>query len=125
MTRGLLWIVGLTLLAACGGSSSSTTVVDPASVAVLAEALVPMKDACHVTGRARNLTTDLTVDVTLRWQAFDAADKSLGTTAVLIGRLLPEEERAFEATGFHSSSGLVRCSAITRFVLTETTLVRR
>ena len=34
-------------------------------------------------------------------------------------------ERAFEATGFHSSSGLVRCSAITRFVLTETTLVRR
>jgi hypothetical protein len=68
-----------------------------------------------------NATAFGTFDLVLRWQAFDATEKSLGTTRVTVDNLRPGERRAYDATGFASNDqGLVRCSRIARFERIQT-----
>ena len=115
----------LIVLAGCGGGSSSPSeATDPSVVVVESENLASVSsDSCHVQGTVLNGSDTVTFDLTLRWQAFDAADKSLGTTSVRIDRLGPGERRAYDATGFASNDkGLVPCSKIARFERISTTV---
>lgn len=123
--RRAVLLVLLILLAGCGGSDSSPSgPADPSVVVVESESLAPVSsDSCHVQGTVLNSSDTVTFDVLLRWQAFDAADKSLGTTRVTIERLKPGERRAYDATGFASNDeGLVPCSRIARFERISTTV---
>lgn len=118
------------LLAACGGSDSGAPPTVPegsGTVEVQSESLVAVsRESCHVQGVVVNVSTGSTFDVTLRWQALDASDRSLGTTRADVSRLAPGESRAYDATGFASNSeGLVRCSAIARFVRLQTLITPR
>ncbi|HEV8672615.1 MAG TPA: FxLYD domain-containing protein [Methylomirabilota bacterium] len=116
-------LVGL-LLAGCGSSSSSSgPTIDAANVDIQNETLVPAGQACHVRGTAVNATADTTVEVAMRWQAFDAADRAIGTTKFIIPQLPPGGRQDFESTGFASNDrGLIPCSAVTRFERIETTV---
>jgi hypothetical protein len=118
----LVVALGLALLAGCGDGGSSSTPADPTAIVVESETLVPVGgDACHVVGTVLNATAFGTFDVVLRWQAFDATEKSLGTTRVTVDNLRPGERRAYDATGFASNDeGLVRCSRIARFERIQT-----
>ena len=117
------------LLGGCGGDGGAPPTVPEGSgtVEVQSESLVAVsRESCHVQGVVVNVSTDSTFDVTLRWQALDAADRSLGTTRADVSRLAPGESRAYDATGFASNSeGLVRCSAIARFVRLQTLITPR
>lgn len=117
----------LVLLAGCGGSSSPSEPTDPSVIVIESESLVPVSsESCHVQGTALNSSDAVTFDVNLRWEAFDAAEKSLGTTAVSLSRLKPGERRAFDATGFASNDrGLVPCSKIARFERVSTSIAAR
>jgi len=119
----LVAAVGLALLAGCGGSSSPTAAPDPLVVVIESENLIPVKDACHMQGTVVNTGVLLAFDITLRWQAFDAANNSLGTTSVEIDNLLPGERRLYDATGFAGNdTGLIRCAQIARFARIQTTV---
>ncbi len=103
-------------LAGCGGSSSPSSPTDEGTIVVESESLVPVAGACHVQGTVLNTSDIVTFNVTIRWQAFDAADKILGTTRVSVNKLKPGERRAYDATGFASNdNGLIPCSRIARF----------
>ncbi len=107
----------LALLAGCGGGkSSSPTAASSDAVVVESETLVPVSaQICHVRGTVVN-TTDTAIDVSMRWQAFDAADKGIGTTRLQLSAVPPGGRRDFETSGFASNSrGLIGCSAIARF----------
>jgi hypothetical protein len=115
-------VLGLALLAGCGGGdSSSSGPADPLTIVVESEALVPVGSACHVRGTIRNATLLQTFDVILRWEAFDATAKSIGTTRITLENLLPQERRLYDATGFASNDlGLVPCVKIARFERIQT-----
>ncbi len=120
----LVMALGLALLAGCGGSSSPTAASDASVVVVESESLVSVSGgACHVQGTLVNTAEVGVFDVVLRWEAFDAAGTSLGTTRVTITALRPGERRTYDATGFAGNSqGLVPCSKIARFDRLETTV---
>jgi hypothetical protein len=123
--RGVMTGLVALLLAGCGGGGSGAPPTVPegsGTVEVQSESLVAVsRESCHVQGVVVNVSTDSTFDVTLRWEARDASDRSLGTTRADVPRLTPGESRAYDATGFASNSeGLVQCSAIVRFVRLQT-----
>lgn len=123
--RRAVLLVLVALVAGCGGSGSSpSSATDPSVVVIESENLVPVSsDSCHVQGTVFNSSDTVSFDVLLRWQAFDATDKSLGTTRVTIERLKPGERRAYDATGFaRNDEGLVSCSKIARFERISTTV---
>lgn len=105
-------------VAGCGGDGGSTsaTAVDP-NVAIVIESqqLVAVSSrSCHVQGTLRNTATE-PVDTTLRWQAFDRADRLVGTTAASVDVPAGVSE-PFDATGFfNEDDGLIPCSRIARF----------
>jgi hypothetical protein len=118
------------LLAGCGGGGGGAAPTVPegsGTVEIQSESLVAVsRESCHVQGVVVNVSTDSTFDVTLRWEARDAADRSRGTTRADVLRLAPGEARAYDATGFASNSqGLVPCSAIARFVRLQTLITPR
>jgi hypothetical protein len=128
MRIGMTGLVAV-LLAGCGSSGSTTPTVPEGSgtVEVQSETLVAVsRESCHVQGVVVNLSTDSTFDVTLRWEARDASDRSQGTTRADVPRLAPGESRAYDATGFASNSqGLIPCAAIARFVRLQTLITPR
>src|SRR5581483_8015195 len=100
------------LAAGCGGGGGSTPTVPEGepTVSIDGERLVPVRDACHVQGTVTNLNPTRRLDVTLRYQAVDAAEKLLGTTRTDLTGLAPGEQRSFNATGFAANGrGLVPC----------------
>ena len=114
------FLVGL--FAGCG-SSSSTTPTAPAGVTIQGESLLPVSGGiCHMRGTVVNATPDVTVDVHLRWQAYDTAAQTLGTTAFTLTNVTPGTSQDFESTGFAGSDRLIACSEIARFERIETTL---
>ncbi len=112
------------LLAGCGGSSSSTTPADVTGVTITGESLLPVSDRiCHVRGTVVNGTPDVTVDVFMRWQAFDASDQAIGTTALRVTGVPPGTRQDFESSGLASNDrGLIGCGDIARFERIETTI---
>lgn len=113
----------LATFASCGGGGSTTPTVPEGegTVLVQSETLVPVTDACHMQGVVANVSERTKFDVTLRWQAFDAAGVILGATQITIPNLLVGEQRPYDASGFASDNrGLVPCSAIARFERTAT-----
>jgi hypothetical protein len=120
--RPLLAVLGLAVLAGCGGGDSTSTAADPTTIIVESETLFPVRGACHVRGTVRNVRPVQSFDVILRWEAFDGGAKSLGTTRITLDNVLPGERRLYDASGFASNDeGLVRCAQIARFVRIETT----
>ena len=114
-------VLGLALLAGCGGGSSNSTTADPTQLIVESETLVPVGSACHIVGTVLNATTRISFSVTLEWQAFDAANNSLGTTAIMINNLAPGQRLPYNATGIASNDqGLVPCSKVARFQRIQT-----
>ncbi len=125
MARRLAALLGLLLLAGCGGGSSSGGPSGPTdpdlTVRVEGETLVAVDSRlCHVRGTLRNITASDTLDVTMRWQAISASEKLLGRTAIVVGGLLPGTAQDFETTAFISSDSLIPCSSIARFERFET-----
>jgi len=115
-------VLGLGLLAGCGGGGSTPTTADPTQLIVESETLVPVGSACHVQGTVLNATMLITFNVTLQWRAFDAKNNSLGTTAVALNDLRPGERRPYDATGISANdTGLVQCAKIARFERIMTT----
>jgi hypothetical protein len=119
-----LAVLALALLWGCDGNGTPTSLDVPVSVEN--EALVPVgPDVCHVRGTVVNATPDLRVNVIMRWQAFDAADGSLGFTKLRVNGVDPATRVDFESTGFASNDrGLLGCGAITRFDRIETIIER-
>jgi hypothetical protein len=117
--------VAAALLAGCGGSSSTPTIDPATTVVVTNEALVrPASSICHVTGNILSIAT-FRVDVTLKWQAFDATSKVVGTLTLGVNNLDPGESRSFESTGFiNGNQGLIDCSTVVSFTRNETDVVK-
>jgi hypothetical protein len=124
VTRSL-FVLAVGLLAGCSDDNSTPTSLD-VTVSVEGEALVTVPpNACHVRGTIVNATADLTANVTMRWQAFDAADATLGFTKLVVRGVPPATQAIFESTGFASNDrGLIGCDAIARFERIETIIER-
>lgn len=120
-----LFVLAVGLLAGCSDSNNTPTSLD-VTVSVEGEALVTVPpNACHVRGTIVNATADLTANVTMRWQAFDAADATLGFTKLVVRGVSPASQVSFESTGFASNDrGLIGCDVITRFERIETIIER-
>ena len=113
------------LLAGCGGSSSNP-VIDPATTVVVSnEALVRVSsNICHVAGNISSIAT-FRIDVTLKWQAFDATGAVVGTLTLNVNDLNPGESRIFVSTGFiNGDQGLIDCSKVVSFTRNETDVVK-
>jgi hypothetical protein len=113
-------------LAGCGGGTSSTTVSSLEGITITGETLLPVSSQiCHIQGTVVNATPNVTVDILMRWQAFDTADQALGTTGFRVTGLTPGTSQAFESTGFASSNRLIGCSEIARVERIETDITAR
>jgi hypothetical protein len=63
--------------------------------------------------------------MTMRWQAFDASNGTLGFTRLTVNGIPPNSRVDFESTGFASNDlGLIGCDTITRFQRIETIIGR-
>ena len=117
----------LLLLAGCGGGSSTTPTLDPATtIAISGETLVPVaSNICHVRGTIQNLSR-LKVNVVMQWTALDIdGTTQLGTTTLGVNGLNPGETRTFESTGFiNGNNGLVGCARIVTFKRNQTSVTQ-
>jgi hypothetical protein len=110
-------LTGLAALGGCGGSSAGTTTpgTDPnVFLVVQSQRLVTVSTRfCHVQGTARNFA-DQPLSGTIRWQAFDADDKPIATTAVVLNQVPAGGSVDFDATALFNQDGLVPCDRIAR-----------
>jgi hypothetical protein len=103
-------------LAGCGGDDGPSVPPVDVNVAVVIDSmrlLAVSPEICHVQGTARN-TSDQTLGLVLRFQAFDAEDEPIATTGASLS-IAAGTTVDFESTGFFNDDGLVACARIARF----------